>query len=63
MSIQSTIDLTREEAEKKYLCKVLGEEGEVYKIYKAKAILMSDKELEEAIEEYFYNYSITNSTE
>lgn len=55
MGIQSTIDITREEAEKKY---VEIRKEKIDRQLSAEAVLLEDDELEDYIEEEFYNYSI-----
>jgi len=50
MSIQTTIYISREEAEAKYIAKVTEQLANLKSI--------SDDDLEESIDEHFYNYTI-----
>ena len=55
MDIQSTLNIKRSEAEEKFVNKLLEEQ----KVMLKKAVkLLSDKELENNIDETFYNYII-----
>jgi len=58
MSIQSTRYLTREDAELKYIQLQLSNMSDIKRQIRLKASSMSNEELENAIEETFYNYSI-----
>lgn len=60
MSIQSTRITTREEAERRYIEKRMSS-IELKKRLRIELAHMDDKELENAIEEEFYNYSIKDS--
>lgn len=51
MGIQTTINVTRKEAIKKYAEQRIG-------ILEKQAMVMDDKDLEDSIEEKFYNYNI-----
>lgn len=55
MGIQSTLNIKRSEAEEKFVNKLL-EDQKI--MFKKAAKLLSDEELEENIEETFYNYII-----
>ena len=55
MGIQSTLNIKRSEAEEKFVNKLLEEQKD---IFKKEAQLLSDEELENNIEETFYNYTI-----
>lgn len=55
MSIQSTINITRKEAYEKYAEMKM---EKLRKTFIAEAMLMDDSEVEDAIEEDFYNYCI-----
>ena len=55
MGIQSTLNIKRSEAEEKFVNKLL-EDQKI--MFKKAAKLLSDEELEENIEETFYNYTI-----
>ena len=55
MGIQSTLNIKRSEAEEKFVNKLLEEQKD---IFKKGAQLLSDEELENNIEETFYNYTI-----
>ena len=55
MGVQSTIEITREDAEKKYVEMKLETRR---KTYEQIAALLDDEALEDAIEEHFYNYLI-----
>lgn len=57
MGIQSTRDITREEAEARYIEK---RKKEQEKYFKAEAVLLEKQELEDYIEETFDNYNIIN---
>lgn len=58
MSIQSTRDVTREWAEKRYVEMQLSDMGEIKRQLRAKAASMSNQDLEVAIETTFDNYLI-----
>ena len=56
MGIQTTLNIKRSEAEEKFVNKLLEDEKIMFK----KAVkLLSDEELENNIDETFYNYTIT----
>lgn len=55
MSIQTTIFLTRADAEQKYVDK---NKDKVLRELRAQAVLLDDSFLEDAIEEDLYNYTI-----
>lgn len=55
MSIQSTLDVSREKAENLALHKYIENNG---KEIKARFVVMEDKELEDYLDEHFYNYNI-----
>ncbi len=57
MSIQTTRFLTRGEAESKAIDKLL--EEKYHKQARHDVVDMTDEELEDYIDEHFYNYSIT----
>jgi hypothetical protein len=57
MGIQSTRYITREKAEEKWVEKKLKERRDVYIKY---ATLLSDEEIEDAIEETFDDYQIVS---
>lgn len=59
MSIQSTIELTREQAEEQWVDKQL-KSPDLKRKLQAIALNMSDKDLENELEEHFYNYLITS---
>ena len=60
MSIQTTLNIKRSEAEEKFVNKLLEDQ----KIMLKKAVkLLSDEELEENLEETFYNYLIVQNEE
>lgn len=60
MSIQTTLNIKRSEAEEKFVNKLLEDQ----KIMLKKAVkLLSDEELEENLEETFYNYLIVQNKE
>ena len=60
MSIQTTLNIKRPEAEEKFINKLLEDQ----KIMLKKAVkLLSDEELEENLEETFYNYLIVQNKE
>lgn len=60
MSIQTTLNIKRPEAEEKFVNKLLEDQ----KIMLKKAVkLLSDEELEENLEETFYNYLIVQDEE
>lgn len=60
MSIQTTLNIKRPEAEEKFVNKLLEDQ----KIMLKKAVkLLSDEELEENLEETFYNYLIVQNEE
>ena len=55
MSIQTTLNIKRSEAEEKFVNKLLEDQKIMFK----KAVkLLSDEELENNIDETFYNYTI-----
>lgn len=55
MSIQTTLNIKRSEAEEKFVNKLLEDQKIMFK----RAVkLLSDEELEENLEETFYNYLI-----
>lgn len=55
MSIQVTIELTREEAEDRMVSKILKREEEDTR---SAVVSLGDEEIEDFIEDEFYNYSI-----
>ena len=56
MGIQTTLNIKRSEAEEKFVNKLLEDQKIMFK----KAVkLLSDEELENNIDETFYNYTIT----
>lgn len=55
MSIQSTVEITREEAEKRYVQKRI---NELESIFTASSKKYSNSQLEDEINEMFYNYQI-----
>lgn len=57
MGIQSTTQLTRKEAEERFLTKIL-EDKDYIKYLKSAIILLTDEELEDGLESTFDNYSI-----
>lgn len=57
MSIQSTIDISRKEAEDKY---VENKKNDAMRKLRSEALMLDNKELENAIDEEFYNYRITD---
>ena len=60
MSIQTTLNIKRPEAEEKFVNKLLEDQ----KIMLKKSVkLLSDEELEENLEETFYNYLIVQNEE
>ena len=60
MGIQTTLNIKRSEAEEKFVNKLLEDQ----KIMLKKAVkLLSDEELEENLEETFYNYLIVQNEE
>ena len=56
MGIQTTIDVTRIDAERRYVDK---RKYETERTFRSEAALLDDKRLEDALEETFYNYIIT----
>jgi hypothetical protein len=60
MGIQSTTELTREEAERLYVAK---RQKEFERKFRAEAVAMCDEDLERAIESQFDNYIITNRSD
>jgi hypothetical protein len=56
MSIQSTIELNRQEAEDRLISKLLDEKYR--RIARSEVVLMTDKEIEDALEETFDNFMI-----
>ena len=60
MGIQTTLNIKRSEAEEKFVNKLLEDQKIMFK----KAVkLLSDEELEENLEETFYNYLIVQNEE
>ncbi len=60
MSIQITLNIKRSEAEEKFVNKLLEDQKIMFK----RAVkLLSDEELEENLEETFYNYLIVQDEE
>lgn len=56
MSIQSTIELTRREAEEQLVQKLLNEKYK--RLAWVEAVSLSNKDLEDALDETFHNYII-----
>lgn len=54
MSVRTTIDITREEAERKYVEFLFKEAANVHRL--------SDEDLEDKLCEHFYNYNIVQNT-